>query len=160
MTAKATTQGGRPPDAAEPSDRSHDRRRRFASPGFRGVRLNALGWSAVLVPGALLGATTGYLMGGADHRAGRVTLGAAAGAATGFAAARLADEIRWRDSSVAIHVDESDEALDVMQAVRAAGVRADMSRAADPDDGAPGYEVRYRARDRRRVRAALGPQSR
>jgi uncharacterized protein YcfJ len=159
MTAKAT-RARKPADTAQPSHPTRAPRPRHASPGFRGVRFNAIGWSAVLVPGAILGASTGYLMGGPRRRAARVTLGAAAGAVSGLAAARIADEIRWREMSVTIRVDEPDQALDVMQAVRAAGVQADMSRAPDPEDGGLGYEVRYRAKDQRRVRAVLAAEHR
>lgn len=160
MTAKAAASAGSRATALEITDASSSRRPRLPAVGFRGVRLNAAGWSAVLVPGAVLGAAIGALVGSAARRPLRVALCGAAGAAAGLAAARVADEIRWRDTPVTLHIDEPDEALDVMQAVRAAGVRADMVRAPDrdPDEGALGYQVRYRARDERRVRAVLAAQ--
>ncbi len=166
MTAKAApggTRAGATDSAASSSafsGRAAALRPHLPAVGFRGVKLNVAGWAAVLVPGATVGAVVGALVGGSARRALRVALGGVAGAAAGLAAARLADEIRWRDTPVTLHIDEPDEALDVMQAVRAAGVQADMVRAPDrdPEEGALGYQVRYRARDERRVRAVLAAQ--
>jgi hypothetical protein len=70
--------------------------------------------------------------------------------------ARIADEQRWRSMTTSLQLDEPDEALDLMQEIRAAGVEADMIRAdadAHPDCGA--YALRYRRRDEGRVRAVL-----
>ena len=61
---------------------------------------------------------------------------------------------------VSCEVDEPDAALDLMQAVRAEGVRADMVRADDRTPAGVGYAVRYRAKDDRRVRAVLAEQQR
>ena len=63
-------------------------------------------------------------------------------------------------SAVSLEVDEPDAALDLMQAVRAEGVRADMVRADDHTPSAPAYALRYRAKDDRRVRAVLAAQQR
>ncbi len=73
--------------------------------------------------------------------------------------ARAIDEIRWRRGAVSVTVDEPDTALDLMQAVRERGVRADMVRADDSRHPVGRhYAVRYRAKDDRRVRAVLAEQ--
>jgi len=75
--------------------------------------------------------------------------------------ARLVDEARRRSSAVSLEVAEPDAALDLMQAVRAEGVRAEMVRADDPQTpSGGGYALRYRAKDDRRVRAVLAAQQR
>jgi hypothetical protein len=83
----------------------------------------------------------------------------AAGALLGMALARFVDEMRWRRSAVCVELTEPDAVLDLLQAVRAQGVQADMIRAGDGGRGAgAGYALRYRARDDRRVRAVLASQ--
>lgn len=129
--------------------------------GFRTVRLNAAGTAAVLAPGAAAGAGLGLLtrsapVGSPTGKLTRVLILGVGGAVTGLILARIADEQRWRSLMTSLQLDEPDEALDLMQAIRAAGVDADMVRAdadAHPDFGA--YALRYRRRDERRVRAVL-----
>ena len=137
-----------------------DRLRRLGW-GFRTVRLNAVGAAAVLAPGAAAGAGFGLLTRTAPESSptGRLTrllvLGIG-GAVTGLILARIADEQRWRNMTTSLQLDEPDEALDMMQAIRAAGVEADMIRAdADAHPEVGGYALRYRHRDERRVRAVL-----
>lgn len=128
--------------------------------GFRTVRFNLAGRLAVLVPGGLLGAGIGMLsrtLGSRNPR--RVLVLGVAGAVTGLLLARIADQHRWRGSVTSLQLDEPDEALDLMQAIRAAGVDADMIKVDDhahPDLG--GFVLRYHARDGRRVRAVLTAQ--
>ena len=91
----------------------------------------------------------------------RVAAFAAGGVFVSVLIARIVDEARWRASAVSLEVDEPDAALDLMQAVRAEGVRADMVRADDPrTPSGVGYALRYRAKDDRRVRAVLASQQR
>jgi hypothetical protein len=77
--------------------------------------------------------------------------------------ARGIDEVVWRRSAVSLEVDEPDVALDLMQAVRAEGVHADMVRSDARGGKAVGrsggaYALRYRAKDDRRVRAVFAEQ--
>ncbi len=125
--------------------------------GFRGFRPSPLGWVAVLAPGAV----AGLVIAATAERTGigRLVGAAAAGAVAGMALARVVDEIHWRRSAVCIELAEPDAVLDLLQAVRAQGVHADMIRAPDAPDGTRhGYALRYRARDDRRVRAVLAGQ--
>jgi hypothetical protein len=136
--------------------------------GFRTVRLNAAGTAAVLAPGALAGAGLGLLTspttpstGSPTRNLTRVLILGVGGALTGLILARVADERRWRGMMTTWQLDEPDEVLDLMQAIRAAGVEAEMIRAdehAHPDLGA--YALRYRARDEPRVRALMSARRR
>ena len=137
-----------------------DRLRRLGW-GFRTVSLNAAGAAAVLAPGAAAGARLGLLtktspLGSPSGKLTRVLVLGIGGAVTGLILARIADEQRWRNMMTSLRLDEPDEALDTMQAIRAAGVQADMIRAdADAHPNFGGYALRYRHRDERRVRAVL-----
>ncbi len=147
------------PDTA-PTRRNHPV---SASPlAFRQTRLGVVGWTALLAPGALAGAGVGLVAGRGRAHIGRLAASVAGGAACGVLIARGIDEVRWRRSAVSLSVDEPDAALDLMQAVRAEGVRADMVRADNPNS-APGhsrgaYALRYRAKEDRRVRAVFAEQ--
>ena len=125
--------------------------------GFRGVGLNVSGWAALLGPGALAGA--GVALVSAKGRPGpaRVTVLTAAGAVSAVLLARGVNEVRWRRSDVSLQVAEPDEALDLLQAVRAEGVQVDMIRA-DRLLNTPAYALRYRAKDDRRVRQVFAAQ--
>lgn len=118
----------------------------------------------LLARGALLGSAAAAVAGRQQAGVGRIAFGAGTGAASALVIARVADEVRWRTAAVSLEVDEPDAALDLMQAVRAEGVRADMVRSDSADhatDGAPHgpvYALRYRAKDDRRVRAVLAAQ--
>lgn len=85
-------------------------------------------------------------------------MGAGIGAAGAVLLGRLIDEIRWRRGAVSLTVDGPDTALDLMQAVRARGVQADMVRADENEPVGRHYALRYRAKDDRRVRAVLAEQ--
>ncbi len=85
-------------------------------------------------------------------------MGAGIGAAGAVLLGRLIDEIRWRRGAVSLTVDGPDTALDLMQAVRARGVQADMVRADANEPVGRHYALRYRAKDDRRVRAVLAEQ--
>jgi hypothetical protein len=117
---------------------------------------------AVLAPGAAAGAALAVTASARRRGAGRLATGIGAGALTGLLITRAVDEVQWRRSAVSLPVDEPDAALDLMQAVRAEGVQADMVRADDdePDRGRPHYALRYRAKDDRRVRAVFARQQR
>ena len=126
---------------------------------FRHGRPGVTGWAALLAPGALVGSMLATLATPRRPSAVRVIAGLTLGAASGVLVGRLIDEIRWRRGAVSLSVGEPDTALDLMQAVRARGVQADMVRA--DDDHAPvgrHYVLRYRAKDDRRVRAVLAEQ--
>jgi hypothetical protein len=131
---------------------------------FHNSRRGGLGWAVLLARGALLGVAAAAVSGRQKAGIGRIIAGAGAGAGSAVIVARVVDEVRWRTAAVSLEVDEPDAALDLMQAVRAEGVRADMVRSdsADPrvDGGAHGpvYALRYRAKDDRRVRAVLAAQ--
>jgi len=143
---------------ARPREQVVDRSRTSVPLGFRQVRLSATGWLAVLAAGAAAGLAVA-LTGGRDSvRPGRMVAAGAAGALAGIILVRVVDELRWRRSAVCIELTEPDAVLDLLQAVRAEGVRADMIRAGDGSPGAGGYALRYRARDDRRVRAVLAAQ--
>jgi len=133
-----------------------------ASPlGFRRSPRGAAGWAALLVPGSLAAASVGLAI--TRGRAGlpRAAAFAAGGVLVSVLIARVVDEARWRRSAVSLQVAEPDAALDLMQAVRAQGVRADMVRAEDSHAASGGgYALRYRAKDDRRVRAVLAAQQR
>jgi hypothetical protein len=137
--------------------------RRLRVPGlaFRRSVLTPAGWMAVLAPGAAAGAALAVTASGRRRAAGRLATGIGAGALTGLLITRAVDEVQWRRSAVSLPVDEPDAALDLMQAVRAEGVQADMVRAdSEPDRGRPHYALRYRAKDDRRVRAVFARQQR
>lgn len=115
------------------------------------------GWAALLAPGALAGAGVALIAGRPGVR--RLAAGVAGGLLCGAVLARVADEVQWRRSAVSLRVDEPDAALDLMQAVRAEGVRAEMVRAVEPTGPNRGsFALRYRAKDDRRVRALLAEQ--
>jgi hypothetical protein len=143
---------------ARPREPVADRSRTPGPLGFRQVRLSPAGWLAVLAPGAVAGLAVGLSGPREGHRPGRAVAATAAGALAGVTVARVVDELRWRRSAVCIELAEPDAVLDLLQAVRAEGVRADMIRAAGGSAGAGGYALRYRARDDRRVRAVLAAQ--
>ena len=128
---------------------------------MRRAELSGVGWAAVLAPGAFAGAGLAVITAGGRPGIGRLTACIAGGVLSGALFARVVDEVRWRRSAVSLEVDEPDAALDLMQAVRAEGVRADMVRAerrAGPAGGR--YALRYRAKDDRRVRAVFAEQRR
>lgn len=124
---------------------------------FRKARLSVSTWAALLVPGALTGLGAALLSG--KGRPGPVRLAALtlAGAGSAVLVARGINEVRWRRSDISLSVTEPDDALDLLQAVRAEGVHADMVRA-DHQATTPAYAVRYRAKDDRRVRRVLAAQ--
>ena len=116
---------------------------------------------AVFAPGAAAGAALAVTASGRRRAAGRLATGIGAGVLTGLLLTRAVDEVQWRRSAVSLRVDEPDAALDLMQAVRAEGVQADMVRAnAEREPGRRHYAVRYRAKDDRRVRAVFARQQR
>src|SRR6476646_471335 len=86
------------------------------------------GWVAILVPGAVAGAAVSVATARRAPGTGRLAAGLGAGAIAGLLLARVVDEMHWRRSAVSLEVDEPDAALDLMQAVRAEGVHADMVR--------------------------------
>ena len=131
-----------------------------ASPlGFRSSPRGAAGWAAVLLPGSLAAAAAPLVITRGRPSLTRIAAFAAGGLLLSVLIARVVDEARWRASAVSLEVDEPDAALDLMQAVRAEGVRADMVRADDPHaPSGVGYALRYRAKDDRRVRAVLASQ--
>jgi len=126
---------------------------------FRRARLNPVGWAALIAPGALLGAAAAALTTGGRPTIERLVACSGVGALIGVLIARGIEEVRWRSSALSLEVEEPDAALDLMQAVRAEGVRADMVRAGDRlGHSGVAYALRYRAKDDRRVRAVLAEQ--
>ena len=118
----------------------------------------AAGWATMLAPGVLAGVSVAAV---GHNRPGllRLAAGAAGGLLAGVLLARITDEVRWRRSNVSLQVDEPDAALDLMQAVRAEGVQAEMVRAIETTGPARGsFALRYRAKDDRLVRAVLAEQ--
>jgi hypothetical protein len=95
---------------------------------FRGARLTTAGWAAILAPGYLAGIAIAVATAHGKPGIGRVLRWAIGGALSTALIARGIDEISWRGRPVSLEVDEPDAALDLMQAVRAEGVRADMVR--------------------------------
>jgi hypothetical protein len=136
--------------------------------GPEGVRDRGFArWAAVLGGGAVTGglvAVTAISAVTARRSTRTVALAVGIGAAGGVLAGRAIVAIRRRGAPVWMPVDEPDTALDLMQAVRARGVQADMIRtdAIGADTGQPPvgrhYALRYRAKDDRRVRAVLAEQ--
>ena len=124
---------------------------------FHGTHLTPANLAALLAPGWFAGVAVATASSRAKPAVGRVLAGAVGGAAASLLIARAVDEVRWRTKAVSLEVQEPDAALDLMQAVRAEGVRAEMVRA-DHVPSAPAYAVRYRAKDDRRVRAVLAEQ--
>ncbi|MEP6559763.1 MAG: hypothetical protein ABJD68_01640 [Nakamurella sp.] len=119
----------------------------------------AAGWATMLSPGLLAGVAVAAVTGRTRPGALRLAAGAAAGLLAGAVLARITDEWRWRRTAVSLQVDEPDAALDLMQAVRAEGVRAEMVRAIKPTGpDRRSFALRYRAKDDRRVRAVLAEQ--
>ena len=131
----------------------------MSSLAFRAGQPGVTGWAALLAPGALVGGMLAALATAQRPSTTRLIAGLGIGAVGGVLLSRLIDEIRWRRGPASLTVDGPDTALDLMQAVRARGVRADMARAAD-DRELIGrhYVLRYRAKDDRRVRAVLAEQ--
>ena len=129
--------------------------------GFRHSPRGATGWAALLVPGSLAAAAVGLAITRGRPGLARAAAFGAGGVLVSVLIARAIDEARWRRSGVSLPVAEPDAALDLMQAVRAEGVRADMVRAdGDHSPSGAGYALRYRAKDDRRVRAVLAAQQR
>lgn len=124
---------------------------------IRRVPLSPAGWTAALVPGAVAGLLAGVAVTRGRHRPVPLAAATGVGAAVGVVVARVIDEVRWRRSAVCIELAEPDAVLDLLQAVRAQGLQADMIRSSDGPAGS-GYALRYRARDDRRVRAVLAAQ--
>ena len=124
---------------------------------FRHV-YGAAGWATLLAPGALAGAGAAVVTGHGRPGLLRLAIGLTGGLLAGAVLARLADEVHWRRSAVSLQVDEPDVALDLMQAVRAEGVRAEMVRAIEKGPAGGSFALRYRAKDDRRVRAVLAEQ--
>jgi hypothetical protein len=117
------------------------------------------GWVTLLTPGLLAGVSVAAAAGRTRPGLLRLAVGAVGGLLLGALLARLTDEVRWRRSNVSLQVDEPDVALDLMQAVRAEGVQAEMVRAMEPTGPARGsFALRYRAKDDRLVRAVLAEQ--
>jgi len=117
------------------------------------------GWVALFAPGLAAGLVVGLTGDSGRGRPGRVAAAAAGGAVLGVVVARVVDEVRWRRSAVCLELAEPDAVLDLLQEVRSQGVQADMIRAEQATGGTgSGYALRYRARDDRRVRAALAAQ--
>lgn len=129
-----------------------------ASLGFRRMRLSPVGWAALLTPGVAAGLVATLTGTRGRTQPGRVAVATACGAVLGIVAARIVDELQWRRSAVCLELAEPDAVLDLLQEVRSQGVHADMIRAEQTVGGAGGYALRYRARDDRRVRAALAAQ--
>jgi hypothetical protein len=119
----------------------------------------AASWVTMLAPGVLAGVSVAAVAGHPRPGVLRLGAGAAGGLLVGAVLARITDEWRWRRSNVSLQVDEPDAALDLMQAVRAEGVQAEMVRAIQPTGPARGsFALRYRAKDDRLVRAVLAEQ--
>ncbi|MET0864816.1 MAG: hypothetical protein ABWZ98_10815 [Nakamurella sp.] len=117
------------------------------------------GWATLLAPGVLAGVAVAAVSGPSRPGLLRLAAGAAGGLLVGALLARITDEVRWRRTAVSLRVDEPDVALDLMQAVRAEGVQAEMVRAMEPAGPERGsFALRYRAKDDRRVRAVLAEQ--
>ncbi len=132
----------------------------------------------MLIPGALTGGlvAVGTVSGRRPGVLGTfgiglgIGIGIGIGSVAGVVLGRVIDEVRWRRIPVSLAVDEPDTALDLMQAVRASGVQADMvrtdngpaaeDRAGDHGPGGRHYALRYRAKDDRRVRAVIAEQQR
>lgn len=125
---------------------------------FRHGRPGVAGWVALLAPGACTGAAVAAVATSRRPSTRRLAVGAGIGAAGAVLLGRLIDEIRWRRGAVSLTVDGPDTALDLMQAVRARGVQADMVRADENEPVGRHYALRYRAKDDRRVRAVLAEQ--
>lgn len=124
---------------------------------FRRVRLSIVGWTALLTSSAATGLAAGLAGARGRPRPGLLVAATGVGMLAGVALARIVDEMRWRRTALCVELPEPDAVLDLLQAVRAQGVQADMIRADGPP-GAGGYALRYRARDDRRVRAVLSAQ--
>lgn len=144
-----------------PAERVTDRPPAASPLRFRRIRPSAVGWAALFAPGAVGGLVAGLTGAPGPIRPGRVIVATAGGALAGVVVARVIDEVRWRRSAICLELAEPDAVLDLLQAVRAEGVQADMIRAHHPerpDGDVVGYALRYRARDDRRVRAVLARQ--
>lgn len=126
--------------------------------GFRQVELSPAGWAAVAGPGLVVGCAAGLVLTRGRRRPAPLAVAGAAGALLGVVVARVVDELRWRRSSICLELSEPDAVLDLLQAVRAEGVDADMIRSTAPAGASAHYALRYRARDDRRVRAVLSAQ--
>lgn len=144
---------------ARSSDEVADHPPAAAPLGFRRLRLSPAGWLALLAPGVVAGLGAGLTRNRGRVRPGRVAVATVGGALLGVVVARVVDEVQWRRSAVCLRLAEPDAVLDLLQEVRAQGVQADMIRAEQAAGGSGGgYALRYRARDDRRVRAALAAQ--
>lgn len=117
------------------------------------------GWVALLAPGMAAGLAAGLTGNRGRAHPGRLAVATLGGALLGVVLARVVDEVQWRRSAVCLELAEPDAVLDLLQEVRSQGVQADMIRAEQAVGGpGGGYALRYRARDDRRVRAALAAQ--
>lgn len=137
-----------------PSDPSYavltQRRRRLRWEPFRTVRLNVVGWSALLgvaaVPGAAAFAFTGHMWAGL----------AVAGLVLVLVV--VLDRVRWRNSWTGLGVESSEQAEQVVAALVRRGVEARAeSHTYDHEDGQTGdhHRVVVRQRDREGARQSL-----
>ena len=124
-------------------------------------------WAALLAAGAFtcgLVAVTAVRAVSRRRSSRTLALAVCVGAAGGVLLGRAVAEVRRGRAPVWMAVDEPDTALDLMQAVRARGVRADMIRTdgigtgGDRQPVGRHYALRYRAKDDLRVRAVLAEQ--
>lgn len=96
------------------------------------IELNAVGWAAVLAPGAVLGGLAGLF----TRRP--ISACAVVGAATSWLSALTIDAVRWRSSEISMRLpgELADEETErVVRALKANGVGADVREETDPGTG-------------------------
>lgn len=101
--------------------------------GFKSVELNAVGWIVALGPAALIGAVVGLAV--ADGVTALI-IGAAFGAASGFAGARLWDEVRDRRRLTNVAVADHVEAVKLLGE---AGIKSVGASHEDSDGSVTAY---------------------
>lgn len=126
--------------------------RRFRTGGFRSAHLNFVGWTAVLVPGLVLGLIAGWL----GHLS--LLLFAVGGIALSWLIALVVDHLAWLKISFGVSNSDLtvDEARSAVARLRRKGVEVDLEVVVDLDGGEPAWTVRSTNRFRKSVYEALG----
>lgn len=131
-------------------------RTREVTGGFRSSHLNFIGWTAVLVPGLVLGLIVGWLSQLSQW------LFAVGGIALTWLIALVVDHLAWRKISFGVSNSDLtvDEARSAVARLRHQGVNVDLELGVDVDGGEPAWTFRSTNRFRRSVYEALGERRR
>lgn len=123
------------------------RRRALHLRPFRMVRLNLVGWSAVLAAMVAVGSVAGAITD--QNWIGVVVAGLV------LIAAVVTDRVRWRNSWMNIGMDFEEAARSLVQVLDAQGIEAQVESVNWDDDEEVQHSVKVRQRDRQATTAVL-----